>query len=322
MPKIKYTAKKFNAEHKTIVDRANAFIATYQAQGYTLTLRQLYYRFIATDTFPQSWVDAEYNLKNGLGVDTKNTVKNYKKLGDIISAGRRAGLIDWDAIEDRTRNLRRITAWSSPAEIIAACAEQFDVDFWKDQDHRVEVWVEKDALIGILEPVCTELHVPYFSCRGYTSDSEVWAAAQRLARYDTAEGKVPLVIHLGDHDPSGKDMSRDILDRLRLFSSNMAAAEIEVRRIALNWDQIEQYTPPPNPAKSTDARYKKYEEEFGDESWELDALDPDVIADLIRDAVRVLIDVDAWAAAEERRDEGRAKIASVSSRWEELTDDL
>lgn len=317
--KICYAKKKFNAEHQLIVDRANAFIFQYQQQGYTLTLRQLYYRFIATDLFPDSWIDEAYNLKNGLAASTKNTVKNYKRLGGIISDARRAGAIDWDAIEDRTRTLRTQPSWSSPASIVRACADQYDVDFWADQSYRPEVCVEKDALIGVLEPVCRELHVPYFSTRGYTSDSTLQEAAQRLARYDTAEGKVPIVFHLGDHDPSGIDMSRDVRDRIALFSSNTAANSIEVRRIALNKDQIEQYDPPPNPAKATDARYGKYEEIHGDESWELDALDPDVIADIVRDHIRELIDQDAWEEAEARRDEGRAKLDAVARKWAELT---
>lgn len=311
MPKICYTAKKFNPEHARIIDQVNGIVAAYAADGYTLTLRQIYYQMIARDLLPATWISAE---------GTKNNVQNYKRLGDIVSKARRAGLIDWNAVEDRTRNLKTHSSWGSPADVVDVAADVYTVDFWEQQGYRPEVWVEKDALIGIMKVACDPFQVPYFSCRGYTSDSELWAAAQRLARYDAKHGQIPLILHLGDHDPSGKDMSRDIYDRLRLFSDNTAANEIEVRRLALNMDQVTQYDPPPNPAKSTDARYAAYRREFGDESWELDALEPEVIAALIRDEVQGLIDPAAWAEAEQRRDRGRSQLRRVVNAWVEVTE--
>lgn len=311
--RIRYNHKKFNPEHRLIIDRANAIIAQYQAAGYTLTLRQLYYQFIGRDLFPDSWI------KGG----TKNNVRNYQNLGRIVSDGRRAGLIDWAAIEDRTRNLQTFNNWDDPAEIVGACAEQYNVDWWAGQTYRPEVWVEKEALVGVLQPVCTLLRVPYFACRGYTSDSEIQAAAQRLAGYQVEHDQIALVIHLGDHDPSGMDMTRDIFDRIKMFASNLNPPhDVEVRRIALNWDQIQQYEPPPNPAKTTDARYRKYEEEFGDASWELDALDPAVIAALIEGTIRPLIDAGPWDAARVRRDEGRKQLRDVSNNWDDIVNNL
>lgn len=256
-----------------IISKANAIIDEYERQGFDLTLRQLYYQFVSRDLIP-------------------NRDTEYKRLGSIINDARLAGLIDWNAITDRTRNLRSLSHWRNPGDIIFSAARSYRIDKWAMQDYRVEVWIEKDALVGVIAGVCDDLDIPYFSCRGYTSQSEMWVAGQRLLKY-IKDGQTPLVLHFGDHDPSGKDMTRDIIDRLTLFSNSA----IELQRIALNMDQVEQYNPPPNPAKITDSRASAYIAEYGDESWELDALEPTVIADLIRDAVGVVMDQDAWETA-------------------------
>ena len=162
--------------------------------------------------------------------------------------GRLAGLIDWNRIVDRTRNLEGNSHWGNPGEIMRSAAHSFRLDKWANQPYRVECWIEKDALRGVIAGVCNELDIPHFSCRGYTSISEMWVAARRLQHW-IARGQTPVILHLGDHDPSGVDMTRDIFDRLQTF---MGGAE--VKRLALNWDQVEMYNPPPNPAKLTDSR--------------------------------------------------------------------
>ena len=293
MPLICYVPKSFRPDTRTRINQANEIIAEYQAQGFKLTLRQLYYQFVSRDLIP-------------------NTVQSYKNLGDVINDGRLAGLIDWDAIEDRTRNLRSSPHWSSPRSIVRACADQFAVHLWDTQENYVEVWIEKDALVGVIEGICTELDVPYFACRGYTSQSEMWGAAQRLIEREQ-RGKKTTIIHLGDHDPSGIDMTRDIQDRLRLFGSTAV-----IHRIALVYDQIEQYNPPPNPAKTTDARYQSYADRYGEESWELDALEPRVIVELIREAVEAQIDQDTWGKALDRQQTGRDQLGQVSHRWDSV----
>ena len=297
MPLICYVPKAFRADTQTRIDQANKIIAEYQAQGFKLTLRQLYYQFVSRDLI-------------------SNTVQSYKSIGDVVNDGRLAGLIDWDAIEDRTRNLRSSPHWSSPRSIVRACADQFAVDLWDGQESYVECWIEKDALVGVIEGICTELDVPYFACRGYTSQSEMWGAAQRLMEREKA-GKKTFIIHLGDHDPSGIDMTRDIQDRLELFGSTAV-----IHRIALNFDQVENYSPPPNPAKTTDSRYESYRALHGEESWELDALEPRTIVDLIRDEIEVHIDQDAWEEALSRQQTGRNQLGKVSQRWNNVVEYL
>lgn len=167
--------------------------------------------------------------------------------------------------------------------MIASAKYSYNLDKWKGQPNYVEVWVEKDALVDIVGQACDPIDTPYFSCRGYTSQSEMWGAAQRFIRQGYREQRI--IIHLGDHDPSGIDMTRDIQERLNMFG-----ADVYVKRVALTMNQIDQYNPPPNPAKLSDSRCHAYMEQFGDESWELDALEPSVITNLIRNEVTAFRD--------------------------------
>ncbi|HYE47285.1 MAG TPA: hypothetical protein VEA44_16090 [Caulobacter sp.] len=270
MTLIAYTEASFKPSSLRVIEQANEIIAEYEAQGFALTLRQLYYQFVARDLLA-------------------NTLRNYKNLGEIINKGRMAGLVSWDAIEDRTRNLRSRSHWDTPRDIIDAARRSYHIDLWANQPNRVEVWIEKDALVGVIERVCNRYDVPFFACRGYSSQSEQWRAGLRLQGH-IDRGQTPIVLHLGDHDPSGVDMTRDNQDRLTLF----AGEDIEVRRLALNIDQVRRYRPPPNPAKFTDSRAAGYIRAFGKSCWELDALDPSLIERLIEDELNDIIDGDLW----------------------------
>lgn len=178
---------------------------------------------------------------------------------------------------------------------------------------RIEVWVEKEALVGVIERVAFKYRCPYFACRGYTSQSESWRAGVRFADY-VDRGQPVKIIHLGDHDPSGIDMTRDNDDRLQLFSEG---ADVEVIRVALNFDQVLKYNPPPNPAKFQDPRAASYVRLHGNESWELDALDPKVIDDLISTEIAQYIDWDNWDEMKKREDAARAKIKEIAENWKD-----
>jgi hypothetical protein len=225
-----------------------------------------------------------------------------------VNDARLAGLIDWDRIADRTRHLRKNSHWGTPGDIIKSAAESYRIDLWERQDYRPEVWIEKDAMLGVVEGVCERLDVPYFSCRGYTSQSEMWSAAMRIKSH--AREQIPIIFHFGDHDPSGKDMTRDIMERIELFMGG-----VKLERLALNMNQIEEYSPPPNPAKITDSRAAGYIAEFGNESWELDALEPKVIVDLIETHVKALRDEKKWKEDTKRMKEEKELLVKASVRW-------
>ena len=230
---------------------------------------------------------------------------------------RLAGIIDWDSIEDRTRGIRSVSHWDDPADIINSSAHSFRLDKWKDQKHRIEVWVEKDALVGVVEKACRALDVRWFSCRGYTSQTALYDAGKRLMSYRRSR-QIPMVIHLGDHDPSGIDMTRDILDRLEMFTNG----SVDVRRIALNMDQIEELQPPPNPAKESDSRYEHYREIHGDESWELDALDPAYIDRIITEEVESVRDDEKYEALQEKEEDMRSDLSKAASKWNDVLEFL
>lgn len=291
MAKERFDYSSFRPAGLKVVEQANAIIGQYRAQGLTLTVRQLYYRFVAAGLI-------------------ENTQRSYKNLASIIDLGRKRGKIDWSAIEDRTRNVERPAAWDSVEQIVAAIAEQYKEDPWAEQTSKVEVWVEKEALVGVVEQACRDLRVPFLACRGYLSQSEAYAAGKRFAKAKE-DGYQPVIFHLGDHDPSGIDMTRDNAKRVREFSRGA----VEVVRLGLNMDQIDQYDPPPNPAKETDSRFEGYRDAYGDESWELDALEPAVLIELIQTAVRGRIDFTKWDAHMEQEAEKREALSEASDHW-------
>lgn len=331
MTKIGYTTKNFRPESLRVIARAEAICEEYASQGYDLTLRQLYYQFVARGLIP-------------------NSQASYNRLGEIVSGARMAGMLSWEYIVDRTRNLKAPSHWDSPAEILLGASYSYARDKWAGQPSRVEVWVEKEALAGVVERAASALDCPHFSCRGYVSQSEMWRAAQRVGGHLATPGvERVVVLHLGDHDPSGIDMTRDIrerlghfigVDRARALMDEMGAmgvgreaivgaakkgmedelgeymARLEVERIALNMDQVRRHDPPPNPAKMTDARAAGYVSRYGGESWELDALPPDVLDDLIRSEIEERLEPDAFEEERRKEERERERLRKLARAWQ------
>jgi len=292
--KYAYTAQRFHGTSRTTIEQANVILAEYAAQGHVMTLRMLYYQFVSRDLFA-------------------NTMRNYKRLVKIITDARLAGLVDWNHITDRTRWVEEAPVWTSTQGMMDAATASYNIERWADQPWYVETWIEKDALKGVIAKACRKYDVPYFSCRGYTSLSEMREAALRIRRKGRQRGKKTLLIHLGDHDPSGLDMTRDIEGRLNVFRCYP-----KISRIALNMDQVEEYEPPPNPAKITDSRYEAYRREHGEESWELDALSPGILDGLIISAVEEVLDRQAWDISTARLEEQRSELACAAEYWPHL----
>ncbi|QDP54850.1 MAG: hypothetical protein Unbinned3891contig1000_48 [Prokaryotic dsDNA virus sp.] len=276
---------------------ADQILEEYAEQGYDLTLRQLYYQFVARGYIP-------------------NKQSEYHKLGTIVNKARMAGYLRWDRIVDRTRNLQRLPTWSGPEGVVDTAARMYRRDLWKNQERYVEVWIEKEALVGVIEEMCDRHRVPYFACRGYVSQSEMWSAAQRIM--DT--GKPTTILHLGDHDPSGIDMSRDIIDRLGTFTRWRPDIRLTVNRLALNMDQIDYFNPPPNPAKLTDSRCEGYIAQYGEQSWELDAVSPKEMNELLRREISRLVDMKAWRKDDMQEEKDRAVLQWVSNNWDTVAE--
>ncbi len=292
-----FIEKKFSASADKTISIINSILSEYEDQGFTLSLRQLYYQLVA-----RGYIE--------------NTVRSYMNTGNLVSSARQAGLIDWSMIEDRGRETITVAHWRSPKEIVSQAARQFRIDKWADQPYYIEVMVEKDALSGVLEPVCTELDIPLTANKGYSSSSTMYEIGQRLQKKHDVYNKDIVVIYLGDHDPSGIDMTRDVEDRLTMYSE-LDSLDIEVVRVALNFNQITLWNPPENPAKQTDSRFASYAEKFGKSSWELDAVEPAQLAQLIQNLIFERRDLDLWVESVERENKMRATLQDFAANYKD-----
>lgn len=323
MARIAYKNVSMGPEKLDALKKALAIVNKYRQQGLSLTLRQIYYQFVARDWFPEERRFVLVNKKwvrNPKG--TKNAEPNYDWLGCVLADARMGGYMDWDAMIDRTREKGGNLHWESPEARIKHVAEHYLIDTWQGQPYRPEVWVEKDAMENIVEVICRRLDTPYFSCRGYSSLSSLHDNAQVLAKLVTKQGTRPVVLYLGDHDPSGIDMGRNIENQLRTFMGK-AGKQLIFKRLALNMNQVEAFNPPPSPVKPGDSRSKGYVEEFGTtECWELDALTPEQVDEIVTEAVTGYCDEDKQAVLKARQAKEKRLLAATSKNWRRIAGQL
>lgn len=283
-----------------IVAKCNTVIGEYESKGYRLTVRQIHYQGVSRGWWP-------------------NTDTQYQSLIGILRNARMAGMVSWTAIEDRGRSLMGHRTFEHPGQAMAALADPdyrdswtYRNDLWHGQDFRPEVWFEKQALSGVIGPICDDLRVDYFATKGHSSVSETWAAGQRLADY-ISRGQRPIIFYLGDHDPTGMQITEHVRDTLSLF----VGMPVMVQRIALNKDQIDEFDLPHNPVKTRwdgsfkDSRAKAYVEQFGEESWELDALDPTYMQQIVSDAVLRVRDNAQWDKMQAEETEDKREIERI-----------
>lgn len=293
MAREKFREHRFSAQSEALIGVCDQIVSEYLAQGFRLTLRQLYYQLVSRNVIP-------------------NIERSYKNLSALISDARLAGLIDWSAIEDRIRVPRLPPEWENLGELVEAALRSYRLPRWADQETYVELWVEKDALAGVLAPLAHEFHVPLMVNRGYSSQSAMHEAAERFV--DKAENRKALLFYLGDLDPSGEDMVRDIQDRLDMFG-----VDVDVVKIALTMPQVRQYNLPPNPAKQTDPRAQGYIAKHGGSSWEVDALPPEVLNRLIRAAFKKVIDPAKMAAVLKHEEQDKVRLKQALAHLEDET---
>lgn len=239
-----------------LIEDVTAVLGEYD---HALTLRQLFYRLVAAHVI-------------------ENTENAYKGLSRTLVKAREEGLVAIDALEDRTRSPDRSTCWGDLSAYAETVRDAYRRDKWRTQPLHVEVWIEKDALAGLIERVTRTRDVYAYACRGYNSMTALWEAGQRFERI----AKPVLLLYLGDFDPSGVDMTRDIRDRLDAYTT----ADVTVRRVALTKAQIIEYELPPMPAKKSDSRAASFIDEHGEVSAvELDALPPNVLTSMTADTI-------------------------------------
>lgn len=289
-----FEAHNFREKTLELIGLMDHILTEYAQQGYVLTVRQLYYQMVARDYIP-------------------NNLRSYKRLVNHCANARKAGLLDWGRLHDTARRTIYPSSWSSPKSILTSAANQFRLDRWEGQSERVFVMVEKEALSGILAGPCEDLHVRLYPNRGYTSLSFAYNVGRMIKWMDEDDDLNVHIIYLGDHDPSGMDMDRDIGDRLSMFSRY---TPFTFERIALTMEQIEEYDPPPDPAKLTDSRAPEYIYNYGHESWELDALQPGVLVSLVTEKIEEHIDQDIWDETMEREAEYKERLQEMADEFE------
>lgn len=280
--RIKYTddtgAKKvWEANQEELLGNIQRIVTTYMTKNIMLTNRQLYYQLVAEGRIP-------------------NALEIYKRICKFITDARYAGLIDWEAIEDRGRVATMPSEWGNVNELIRSAVHSYRLPRWKDQHYYVELYCEKEAMASVLKPIADKYHIYFGSNKGYSSASAVYNVAQRV-KEQLEEDKKVIILYLGDHDPSGLDMIRDIRDRIEEFvseGSEYIEPNFEVIQIALTMEQIKKYNPPPNPAKITDPRAKGYIIKYGKVSWELDSLKPEILIDMAEQKITEYLDMDKY----------------------------
>lgn len=264
------------AKRTTKSEKRIEYIKKVLRDFHPMTVRQVYYRLVAAQIID-------------------NNRSSYKAVSNLLVDLRLDGTIQWDYVEDRLRRPRRVGMWQDMKSFMRTVRNAYWRDIWADQPYKVEVWLEKDALSGIVGDVCDEFRCTLNVGRGYDGWSSIHNAALRHGNGDDS-----IILYLGDHDPSGQDMSRSLEERL-----NELGCYPKIIRIGLNQEDIEEYNLPPDLTKTTDSRRAKFVAEYGDEAVELDALPPTVLQERVRQNIDQWIDHTLFEAqkAIEKREE-------------------
>ena len=262
-------------KYKETIPVVNEIIGQYDIK---LTVRQIYYRLIS-DPY----------------VLFENTKSRYTQFDKMLVVARERREVDYTSIEDRTREaLGGDYGFDNPQEFLKSeidsfknCWQDYIMEMWKNQEHKLEIWVEKDALANLINQVAKDFRVLVFPSRGYSSFTKVMECLERLEAYSDKER---IILHLTDHDPSGLDMTRDLGERLSSYGGD----SIQIKKIGLTYEQIEKFDLKPNPVKKSDTKTENYRSRFGSDCWELDALPPSELQNLVKESIKKYIDVGSW----------------------------
>ncbi len=276
----------WETDAETLTDQITTIVDYYRSISIRLTNRQLYYQLVGKDLIP-------------------NAHEVYKRICTFLTDLRYAGIIDWSAIEDKSRVPIKHAEWENVSDLIESAVGAYRLPRWQDQDYYVEMYCEKEAGVNVLETISNKYHIYFGFNKGYSSASAMYDLAQRVS-IQINGGKRVIILYFGDHDPSGLDMIRDIRDRIKEFVTQgkwPVDPDFEIIPVSLTMEQIEEYNPPANPAKITDPRAKWYIKQFGQVSWELDAIDAIELRRIAEEAVLEYVDMDLyneWVRKEQR----------------------
>ncbi|WP_234819306.1 hypothetical protein [Sinorhizobium meliloti] len=231
------------------------------ATGHPMTVRQVFYQATVHGIIEKS--------ENG-----------YNKVQTDLVKMRRDGSLPYGWLTDSTRWQRKQRSFDTLADAIDHTASFYRRSLWTDADCQVEIWIEKDALAGVVYPVTNEWDVPLMVARGYASLSFLHSAAEAI----NEDGRTAYIYHLGDFDPSGVNAGEKIEEALREMTGDV---EIHFERLAVTPQQIRIWNLPTRPTKRSDSRAKNF---GSDLSVELDAIPPDRLRSLVSDAIERHVD--------------------------------
>jgi hypothetical protein len=272
--------------------------------GQAITLRQLFYRLVATG-------------------DIAKTDAAYKKLGRVMSNLREDGTVPWEYLADHVRVTIQARTFDGVEGLLTDSTDFYRRNLMRDQDVAIQLWAESDSIGSVVAPIARRFTIPTFIGRGYTSRGYLWSAAEDAVAAQTAHKDV-VIFHVGDYDPSGEDIFRDLEETMRLYAfaisegytakavrayftrlGSMAPGEtdwLRFERLALTPTQIAAYRLPSRPAKSSDSRTAKF---TGTGTVEVEALPIDTLLEIVTDAIESEIDPEALRIA---------KVAEASER--------
>jgi hypothetical protein len=268
------------------MDRIRGAIYQLLEQDHPMTNRQAFYRLVSTGVVEKT--EAEY----------KGTVCR------LLAEMRLSGAIPFSWIADNTRWMRKPRTYHGLRDMLERSAATYRRALWDNQDVYVEIWLEKDALAGVLVEVTQNWDVPLMVTRGYASLSYLYSAAETIK----AAGKPAYLYYLGDHDPSGVDIDRAVEQRLRQFAP---MAEIHFQRIAVLPEQIDLLSLPTRPTKTSDSRSKG----FIGGSVEVDAIPPATLRALVNESIKQHCNPEALYHLEQIEDSERSTLNELLERW-------
>jgi hypothetical protein len=224
----------------------------------------------------------------------------------LLKEAREEGTIPWEWIVDETRELERRPSWEDPAAFVHTVSRAYRRDFWVHQPARVELWSEKGTVRGVLDPVLDKYGVGFFPVHGFNSSTNTHNSAQ------DDDGRELIVLYVGDYDPSGMCMSeRDLPGRLIKYGGD----HITIKRIALRREHLDELPSFPASDKSEDTRYKWFVRNYGDRCWELDALDPNDLRNLVEGAIKDEIEPVAWQRCAVINKAEQESLRTVLDNW-------
>lgn len=238
--------------------------------NFPLTLRQIYYQLVARQVIP--------NLK-----------KYYAKLSRVCVVGRDLGLLPEDSFADRLRELQKPGSWLDLEDFGETMQSAYRKDKWLDQDKYLEIWTEKDALRSVISPITARWDVGLLVVRGQVSRTAIYEAFQRYST-EQNDGKDRYLFYFGDFDPSGLSIFESLKERISKFEGGYLS-EVNFQRVALTREQVDKYSLPQDPAKTSDPNYRRFTEEYGDNVVELDSLPPDVLRGLVEGCIKDNLDM-------------------------------